>query len=410
MCDHTVIKSPWVDDFPALKAEVYQKPLRYLDTAATAQTPNVVIERMTRFYQNDYASVHRGIHYLSAKATQDMEDVRLQVSGFIGANSPNNVVFTKGATEAINLVANSYLRPLLSKGDEIIVTEMEHHANLVPWQLLSASCGVTIKVWRLNQDNRLEMRALQSLITARTRLIAVTHVSNVLGTVNPIKAIISYAHNHNVPVLVDGAQAVMHQAVDVTGLDCDFYVFSAHKLYGPTGTGVLYAKGCHLDNMVPWEGGGAMIEQVTLPNGTTYGEAPWRFEAGTPNIAGILGLGAAIEYIEAAGLEKIAQHERQVMTYLLDCLVQVDDIEIYGCDDSREGVVAFNLTGHHAFDVGAFLDRYGVAIRTGHHCAMPLIEKLGQSAVCRASIGMYTQSSDIDVLVQGLRRITQLLR
>ena len=410
MTEITSIDSPWFEDFPALKTEVYQKPLRYLDTAATAQTPSAVIDRMTRFYQNDYASVHRGVHYLSAKATQEMEQVRTQVSDFIGAESVNNIIFTKGTTEAINLVAHSYLRAQLSPRDEIIVTEMEHHANIVPWQLLSELCEVTIKVWRLNEKNVLDLDDLKPLITNRTRLIAVTHISNVLGTVNAIKAIINHAHKRNVPVLVDGAQAVMHQQVNVADLDCDFYVFSAHKLYGPTGTGVLYAKRRHLDRMVPWEGGGAMIDQVTLPMGTTYGEAPWRFEAGTPNIAGILGLGAAIEYIESVGLAEIANYESKLMSYLVDSLTQVNGIEIYGNDDNRMGVVAFNMKGLHSFDVGAFLDRYGVAIRTGHHCAMPLIKKLGQSSVCRASIGMYTQSSDIAALVQGLNRINQLLR
>ncbi len=410
MAELTVIKSPWFDDFPALNTQVYEKRLKYLDTAATAQTPNAVIDRMTRFYQNDYASVHRGIHYLSAKATEDMEHVRTQVSDFLGAEAPRNIMFTKGTTEAINLVANSYLRPLLFPGDEIIVTEMEHHSNLVPWQLLSEFCGATIKVWQLNKNNELDLNDIKGLISRRTRLISVTHLSNVLGTLNAIKEIVSYAHKRNIPVLVDGAQAVMHQKVNVADLGCDFYVFSAHKLYGPTGTGILYAKSRHLERMVPWEGGGAMIDQVTLPMGTSYGQAPWRFEAGTPNIAGILGLGAAIEYIELAGLDKIAAYENQMMEYLVDSLSQVNGIEIYGNDDNRIGVVAFNMKGHHSFDVGAFLDRYGIAIRTGHHCAMPLIKKLGQSSVCRASIGMYTQSSDIDALVQGLNRINQLLR
>ncbi|MGF1910772.1 SufS family cysteine desulfurase [Vibrio kasasachensis] len=410
MVELASINSPWCEDFPALKTEVYQKPLRYLDTAATAQTPNVVIDRMTRFYQNDYATVHRGIHFLSAKATEDMEQVRALVSRFIGAESASNIIFTKGTTEAINLVAHSYLRTLLSPGDEIIVTEMEHHANLVPWQLLSELCGVTIKVWQLNQSNELDLGDLNRLISRRTQMIAVTHVSNVLGTVNLIKEIVSYAHKRHISVLVDGAQAVQHQAVNVAELGCDFYVFSAHKLYGPTGTGILYAKSCHLERMQPWEGGGAMIDQVTLPMGTTYGQAPWRFEAGTPNIAGILGLGAAIEYIDTIGLNNIAEYESRIMAYLVESLTHVNGIEIYGNAENRVGVVAFNMKGLHSFDVGAFLDRYGVAIRTGHHCAMPLIRKLGQSSVCRVSIGMYTQSADIDALVEGLNRINQLLR
>lgn len=404
------IISPWISDFPALKTKVYGKPLVYLDTAATAQTPAPVIERMTQYYQRDYASVHRGAHYLSAKATEDMELVRTQVADFIGAQEATNIVFTKGTTEAINLVANSYLRPKVTKDDEIIVTDMEHHANLVPWQLLSDLCGVKIRVWEMNSQGQLDLAELKKLLNKKTRLVALTHVSNVLGQVNPVKEVVKIARRSNVPVLIDGAQAVMHQQVNVSDLDCDFYTFSAHKLYGPTGTGVLYAKSEHLNSMVPWEGGGAMIDQVTLPIGTSYGQAPWKFEAGTPNIAGILGLGAAIEYVENIGLNRISTHEVQLMHYMEKSLANVAGIEIYGESESRSGLISFNLKGHHSFDVGAFLDRYGIAIRTGHHCAMPLVKKLGQSSVCRASIGMYTSSNDIDNLCQGLKRINQLLR
>lgn len=404
------IVSPWVNDFPALKTEVYNKPLVYLDTAATAQTPTSVIDRMTQFYQRDYASVHRGAHYLSTKATEDMELVRTQVADFINANEASNIVFTKGTTEAINLVANSYLRPKVKAEDEVIVTDMEHHANLVPWQLLSDLCGVKIRVWEMNSQGQLDLAEFKKLLNKKTRLVALTHVSNVLGQVNQVKEVISIAHRSKVPVLIDGAQAVMHQQVDVTALDCDFYTFSAHKLYGPTGTGVLYAKSEHLNSMVPWEGGGAMIDQVTLPIGTSYGQAPWKFEAGTPNIAGILGLGAAIEYVEKVGLENIAAHEAKLMHYMETSLANVPGVEIYGDSKDRSGLISFNLKGHHSFDVGAFLDRYGIAIRTGHHCAMPLVKKLGQSSVCRASIGIYTSSNDIDKLCQGLQRISQLLR
>lgn len=402
--------SPWRNDFPALSTQVYDKPLVYLDTAATAQTPQSVIDRMTRFYQKEYASVHRGAHYLSSKATEDMEQVRSQVAEFIGTPSSSSILFTKGTTEAINLVANSYLRPKVSAGDEVIVTEMEHHANLVPWQLLADLCGIKIKVWSVNSSGELDLDDLAALLSSRTKLVAVTHVSNVLGSVNQIAEITDFAHQAGVAVLVDGAQAVMHQKVDVSALGCDFYVFSAHKLYGPTGTGILYAKPEHLENMVPWEGGGAMIDQVTLPMGTSYGQAPWRFEAGTPNIAGILGLGAAIDYVESVGLEAIACHESRLMTYLVESLNEAKGVEIYGNPARRAGAVSFNLKGHHAFDIGAFLDRYGIAIRTGHHCAMPLVKTLGQSSVCRASLGLYTNSDDIDQLVQGLNRISKLLR
>lgn len=410
MIDSIVTASPWFSDFPALKTQVYDKPLVYLDSAATAQTPQVVIDRMTQFYQHDYASVHRGVHFLSSKATEEMELVREKVSHFISARSRENIVFTKGTTEAINLVANSYLRPRLKPGDEIIVTEMEHHANLVPWQLLSEIYDITIRVWPMAENGYLNLNDLVSLMNNKTKLLAISHVSNVLGRVNPIKTIVKAAHKAKVPVLVDGAQAVMHQEVNVADLDCDFYAFSGHKLYGPTGIGVLYAKKEHLDTMVPWEGGGAMIDQVTLPLGTSFGQAPWKFEAGTPNIAGILGLGASIDYLEAIGFKEISAYEKSIMYYLIDSIKQLPEIELYGDDENRTGLLAFNMKNQHSFDVGSFLDRYGIAIRTGHHCAMPLIKRLGQNSVCRASVGMYTGPKDVDALCQALKRISQLLR
>ncbi|WP_454441300.1 cysteine desulfurase [Vibrio bathopelagicus] len=410
MIDSIVTASPWFSDFPALKTQVYDKPLVYLDSAATAQTPQVVIDRMTQFYQHDYASVHRGVHFLSSKATEEMELVREKVSHFISAKSHENIVFTKGTTEAINLVANSYLRPRLKPGDEIIVTEMEHHANLVPWQLLSEIYDVTIRVWPMAENGYLNLNDLVSLMNSKTKLLAISHVSNVLGRINPIKTIVKAAHKAKVPVLVDGAQAVMHQEVNVTDLGCDFYAFSGHKLYGPTGIGVLYAKKEHLNSMVPWEGGGAMIDQVTLPLGTSFGQAPWKFEAGTPNIAGILGLGAAIDYLEAIGFKEISAYEKSIMYYLIDSIKQLPEIELYGDDENRTGLLAFNMKNQHSFDVGSFLDRYGIAIRTGHHCAMPLIKRLGQNSICRASIGMYTGPKDVDALCQALKRISQLLR
>ncbi|WP_215405258.1 cysteine desulfurase [Vibrio gigantis] len=410
MIDSIVTASPWFSDFPALKTQVYDKPLVYLDSAATAQTPQVVIDRITQFYQHDYASVHRGVHFLSSKATEEMELVREKVGHFISAKSHENIVFTKGTTEAINLVANSYLRPRLKPGDEIIVTEMEHHANLVPWQLLSEIYDVTIRVWPMAENGYLNFNDLVSLMNSKTKLLAISHVSNVLGRINPIKTIVKAAHKAKVPVLVDGAQAVMHQEVNVTDLGCDFYAFSGHKLYGPTGIGVLYAKKEHLNSMVPWEGGGAMIDQVTLPLGTSFGQAPWKFEAGTPNIAGILGLGAAIDYLEAIGFKEISAYEKSIMYYLVDSIKQLPEIELYGDDENRTGLLAFNMKNQHSFDVGSFLDRYGIAIRTGHHCAMPLIKRLGQNSVCRASIGMYTEPKDVDALCQALKRISQLLR
>lgn len=410
MIDSIVTASPWFNDFPALKTQVYDKPLVYLDSAATAQTPQVVIDRMTQFYQHDYASVHRGVHFLSSKATEEIELVREKVGHFISAKSHENIIFTKGTTEAINLVANSYLRPRLKPGDEIIVTEIEHHANLVPWQLLSEIYDVTIRVWPMAENGYLNLNDLVSLMNSKTKLLAISHVSNVLGRINPIKTIVKAAHKAKVPVLVDGAQAVMHQEVNVTDLGCDFYAFSGHKLYGPTGIGALYAKKEHLNNMVPWEGGGAMIDQVTLPLGTSFGQAPWKFEAGTPNIAGILGLGAAIDYLEEIGFKEISAYEKSIMYYLVDNIKQLPEIELYGDDENRTGLLAFNMKNQHSFDVGSFLDRYGIAIRTGHHCAMPLIKRLGQNSICRASIGMYTGPKDVDALCQALKRISQLLR
>ncbi|WED23972.1 SufS family cysteine desulfurase [Vibrio sp. JC009] len=403
------VESLWRSDFPVLAEKVHDKPLVYLDSAATAQTPQFVTDRMVRFYQKEYATVHRGVHYLSSKATDDMEQVRSLAASFLGAPDRNNILFTKGTTEAINLVASSFLKPRVKPGDEIIVTEMEHHANLVPWQLLAQEMSLKIKVWPVTQTGELDAEDLRALLGPKTSLLAVTHISNVLGTVNPIESFIELAYQHKVPVLIDGAQAVMHQSVDVSRLDCDFYAFSAHKLYGPTGIGVLYAKSEHLEGMIPWEGGGAMIDKVELPYGTTFGDAPWRFEAGTPNIAGILGMGAAIEYVRRAGLSEIHKHEQDVLNYALSRLGEIAGLEVYGSPEERAGVLSFNLGKHHAYDVGSFLDRYGIAIRTGHHCAMPLISRMRQTAVCRASVGMYTDSADIDALVNGLSRVSRLL-
>ncbi|WP_070962965.1 SufS family cysteine desulfurase [Vibrio sonorensis] len=405
-----IADNPWRSDFPALQTQVYGRDLVYLDSAATAQTPQCVIDRMTRFYTEEYATVHRGAHFMSMKATDDLETARASVANFLGAKNSESILFTKGTTESINLVANSFLRSKVTKGDEIIVTEMEHHANLVPWQMLAESRNLTIRVWPINDKGELELQELEKLINPRTKLLAVTQVSNVLGTVNPVKQYIELAHKLGVPVLVDGAQSVVHQPIDVEELGCDFFVFSAHKLYGPTGVGVLYSKSQHLAEMLPWEGGGAMIDQVKLPTGTSYGDAPWRFEAGTPNVAGILGLGEAIAYINNIGVAAIADYEDRLMEYMVHQLSEVKDLTLYGEPEKRAGVASFNLSQHHAFDVGAFLDRYGIAIRTGHHCAMPLLNKLNVSAVCRPSIAMYNNSQDIDALVFGLNRISQLLR
>ncbi|EPU4905125.1 aminotransferase class V-fold PLP-dependent enzyme [Klebsiella pneumoniae] len=356
-------------DFPVLNREVNGQPLVYLDSAASAQKPEAVIGAEAEFYRHGYAAVHRGIHTLSAEATARMEAVRQQAATFLNAGSAEEVVFVRGTTEGINLVANSWGNANVGAGDNIIISEMEHHANIVPWQMLCARVGAELRVIPLNPDGTLQLDVVPGLFDPRTRLLAITEVSNVLGTENPLAALIALAHQHGAKVLVDGAQAVMHHPVDVQALGCDFYVFSAHKLYGPTGIGVLYARSELLQTMAPWEGGGSMIATVSLTEGTTWNQAPWRFEAGTPNTGGIIGLGPA----------------------------------------QRKGVIAFNLGQHHAYDVGSFLDNYGIAVRTGHHCAMPLMARYQVPAMCRASLAMYNTTEEVDRLVAGLQRIRKLL-
>ncbi|WP_265556146.1 cysteine desulfurase SufS [Serratia grimesii] len=395
-------------EFPLLARDVNGQSLAYLDSAASAQKPQAVIDRELDFYRHGYAAVHRGIHTLSAEATQDMEAVREKVAAFINAASVEEIVFVKGTTEGINLVANSFGRHFLQPGDSIIITEMEHHANIVPWQMLAKERALNLRVWPLQQDGTLDLAQLPGLIDASTKLLALTQVSNVLGTVNPVRDITAQAKAAGLKVLIDGAQAVMHQKVDVQALDCDFYVFSGHKLYGPSGIGILYGKQSLLQQMPPWEGGGSMIQQVSLTHGTTYAEPPWRFEAGSPNTAGIMGLGAAIDYVNALGLAAIGDYEQSLMHYALEALQQVPTLKIYGPAE-RAGVIAFNLGEHHAYDVGSFLDKYGIAIRTGHHCAMPLMAFYNVPSMCRASLAVYNTRDDVDRLVAGLQRIHKLL-
>ena len=395
-------------DFPVLSREVNGQPLAYLDSAASAQKPHQVIQREMSFFEQGYAAVHRGIHTMSAEATEQMENVRTQAAHFMNAASAEEIVFVKGSTEAINLVANTWGREFLQPGDRIILTEMEHHANIVPWQMLAKERDLHIDVWHLTPEGELDLSQLEGLITPRTKLLTLAHVSNVLGTVNPLETIIPQAKAAGLTVLVDGAQAVMHYAVDVQALGCDFYVWSGHKLYGPTGIGIMYGRKALLDQMPPWEGGGSMIKHVSLSEGTTFAAAPWRFEAGTPNTGGIMGLGAAMDYVTELGLENIHAYEQELMTYALEQMATVPDIQIYG-PAHRSGVIAFNLGKHHAYDVGSFLDQYGIAIRTGHHCAMPLMSFYGVPAMCRASLAMYNTREEVDRLVAGLQRIHRLL-
>lgn len=397
-------------DFPILARKVNNQPLIYLDSAASAQKPNVVIECEGNYYRQEYAAVHRGTHTLSNEATTRMEGIRAQVAEFINAVSAEEIIFVKGATEGINLVANSWGRNYLQPGDNILITEMEHHANIVPWQLLAQEKQLKIKFIPLLPNGTLDLAQLPTLIDNRTRLLAVTQISNVLGTINPLLDIVATVRaTGDALVLVDGAQGITHQKVDVQALDCDFYVFSGHKIYGPSGIGILYGKKALLDSMPPWEGGGSMIRTVSLSAGTTFIEAPWRFEAGSPNTAGIIGLGAAIKYMNNIGLEAIHEYEHDLMIYALESLKQVPDIILYGPDD-RTGIMAFNLGKHHAYDVGSLLNQYGIAIRTGHHCAMPLMDYFLVPSMCRSSLAMYNTHDDIDQLVTGLMHVYHLLK
>ncbi|MGP4123121.1 MAG: cysteine desulfurase SufS [Sodalis sp. (in: enterobacteria)] len=396
-------------DFPILARQINDQPLTYLDSAASAQKPNAVIDYESAYYREGYAAVHRGIHTLSSEATIHMENVREQVARFINASQAGEIIFVKGSTEGINLVANSWGRHNLRPGDNIIITEMEHHANIVPWQILAEEKQLSLRYIPLLPNGTLDILRLPTLIDERTRIFAVTQVSNVLGTHNPLPELITQIRaSSDAVVLVDGAQGIMHQKVDVQALDCDFYVFSGHKLYGPSGIGILYAKKALLDAMPPWEGGGAMIRTVSLNEGTTFNDAPWRFEAGSPHTAGMMGLSAAIDYVEQVGLDNIKAYEHDLMCYTLKALRQVPSLTLYG-PDNRTGVIAFNLGQHHAYDVGSFLDQYGIAIRTGHHCAMPLIAYFQVASMCRASLAMYTDRDDINRLVAGLLRIQRLL-
>lgn len=395
-------------EFPVLAREVNGQPLAYLDSAASAQKPQVVIDAESHFYQHGYAAVHRGIHTLSAEATTEMENVRTQAARFLNAASPEEIVFVKGTTEGINLVASSWGGSQLQAGDNIIITEMEHHANIVPWQMVAKRTGAEVRFIPLTETGELDLAVLPSLIDSRTRVLALTHVSNVLGTINPVKEIIAQAKAAGVVTLIDGAQAVMHEKVDVQDLDCDFYVFSGHKIYAPSGIGILYGRKALLDQMPPWEGGGSMIATVSLTEGTTFAAAPWRFEAGSPNTGSIIGLGAALSWVSALDLDVIYEREQALMRYALDKLASVPDLVIYG-PQNRAGVIAFNLGKHHAYDVGSFLDQYGIAIRTGHHCAMPLMTHYGVPGMCRASFVLYNSEEEADRLAAGLTRIHRLL-
>ncbi len=397
------------DDFPILSRRVHGKPLVYLDNAATTQKPREVIAAIRRYYATANANVHRGVHALSDRATQAYEDARARVARFLNAGEDREIVFVRGATEAVNLVAQTYGRVHLHEGDEVLITGMEHHANIVPWQMACERAGARLKVAPILESGELDLAAYERMLSPRTQVVAAAHVSNALGTVNPVGEMVRMAHARGIPVLVDGAQAVPHLPVDVRALGCDFYVFSGHKVYGPTGIGVLYGKAEHLDGMPPYQGGGDMILRVTFEK-TTYNAIPWKFEAGTPDIAGAVGLRAAIDYIDAIGLASISAHERELLAYAAEEVGRIPGVRIVGTAEEKAAILSFVVDGVHPHDIGTILDREGVAIRTGHHCAMPLMDRLGLPATARASFGLYNTAAEADTLSAGIRKAREVFR
>jgi cysteine desulfurase/selenocysteine lyase len=393
-------------DFPALHQEIHGKPLVYLDNAATTHKPRAVLDALDRFHRRDNSNVHRGVHTLSQRATDSYEGARQQIAQFLGGQT-DEIVFVRGATEAINLVANAFLRPRLQPGDEVLVTAMEHHANIVPWQLACDATGAQLRVAPMSQAGELLLDELEALLTDRTKLLALTHVSNALGTVNPVAQIAEMAHAHGVPVLVDGAQAVQHLPVDVTQLGIDFYALSGHKLYGPTGIGVLWARSEHLEAMAPWQGGGDMIRSVTFEK-TEFAPPPLRFEAGTPHIAGAIGLGAAVEYLSGIGLEAIAAHESDLLAAATDAVAAIDGVRLIGTAAQKASVLSFVVEGVHPHDIGTVLDRNGIAVRTGHHCAQPVMAFYGVPATVRASFALYNYRAEIEPLCTALHEAQEL--
>jgi cysteine desulfurase / selenocysteine lyase len=394
-------------DFPALKQTIYGLPLVYLDNAATTQKPESVINAITGFYLEDCSNVHRGVHLLSDRATKRYEEARLKICRFINAPSENEIIYVRGATEAINLVAQTYGRQNVGWGDEVIISAMEHHSNIVPWQMLCDEKGAVLRVVPINERGEFQLDKYEALLSARTKLVAVTHVSNALGSVNPVRDIIESAHRKGVPVLVDGAQAAQHMPVDVQQLDCDFYAFSGHKIYGPTGIGVLYGKASLLENMPPWQGGGDMIRSVTFAK-TLYNQIPYKFEAGTPNISGAIGLGAAVDYLQALGLNEIERHERDLLDYATEAFSNLPGVTIVGTARHKTSVLSFTIEGIHPHDIGTILDQEGIAIRTGHHCAQPVMDFFGIPATARASLGLYSTREDIDALVAGIIKVREV--
>ena len=394
-------------DFPILNREVYGRPLVYLDTGATTQKPLCVLDAMRNEYLNVNANVHRGVHYLSQQATEQHEAARETVRRFINARSTSEIIFTRGTTESMNLVASSFTEAFMQPGDEVILSEMEHHSNIVPWQLMAAKRGVAIRVIPVTDDGELDMEAYRNLFTERTRLVSVTHVSNVLGTINPIKDIIAIAHAHDVPVMVDGAQSTPHLTIDVQQMDCDFFAFSGHKVYGPTGIGVLYGKEEWLDRMPPYQGGGEMIEHVSFEK-TTFEHLPLKFEAGTPDYVASVGLAKALDYVDALGMDNICEHEKSLTRHCMEQLQTIPDMRLIGTAHEKDAVVSFLVGNIHPLDMGTLLDRLGIAVRTGHHCAQPLMDRYGILGTVRASFALYNTLDEVDTLVEGVKRVSRM--
>lgn len=395
------------DEFPILKQKVYGKPLCYFDNAATTQKPKAVINAVAEYYNTINSNIHRGLHYLSQQATLKYEEVRKNVCQFMGAAHPHEIIFTRGTTESINLVAGSFGKRFLGNSDEVILTAMEHHSNIVPWQIVCEEKQAVIRVVKVKDNGELDIEHFKSLISPKTRLVAVTHISNAMGTINPVKEIIRIAHRHNIPVLVDGAQAVSHLKVDVTDMDCDFYCFSGHKMYAPMGIGVLYGKEALLNEMPPYQGGGEMISEVRFEK-TTYNELPFKFEAGTPNVGDAMGLDVAIKFIQETGFDHISSHEKDLLDYFTKKINALGNIKIIGTAPEKAGVVSFLIGNIHPYDAGTIMDKLGIAVRTGHHCAQPLMDRFGIPGTIRASFAIYNTMEEIDTLIAAIQKVKEI--
>lgn len=396
------------ESFPILRQRVYNQPLVYFDNAATTQKPKSVIDALTGYYTTLNSNIHRGAHYLAAKATDEYEQTRRAVQKFIGARDSNEIIFTRGTTESINLVAATFGDRFLNEGDEVIVSAMEHHSNIIPWQLACQRKHAHLRIIPFSDDGVLDLNTYRALFTERTRIVAVNHVSNTLGTINPVKELVEIAHSHNVPLLIDGAQAISHMAVNVQEIGCDFYCFSGHKMYAPMGVGVMYGRAELLEELPPYQGGGEMIKDVTFEK-TTYNELPFKFEAGTPSVGDVLGLKAAIQFMETVGIENIAHHEKELTDYATGQLKEIDGLRIFGNAPHKTSVISFLIGNTHPYDVGTLLDKLGIAVRTGHHCTQPIMDRYGIPGTVRASFALYNTKEEIDIFVKALKRIAPML-